>query len=166
MKKKSGFLTFCFSLVPGAGQMYQKYMKRGLSIMILFFVFAAFAIMLSTPIFALPMVIIYIYSFFDTFNIRNKETEEEEPHDVYIWNELLGSSKFDTKLFKKNKALGVVFILAGIYLLCNNVLLNLANYYDLYFLEDIIRIISRYLPALIISILSIFIGMKMLTNKE
>ena len=28
---KNGFLTFCFSFIPGAGQMYQGYMKRGLS---------------------------------------------------------------------------------------------------------------------------------------
>ena len=29
--KKNGFLTFCFAFIPGAGQMYQGYMKRGLS---------------------------------------------------------------------------------------------------------------------------------------
>ena len=28
MKNKSGFLTLCFSFVPGAGQMYQGYMRR------------------------------------------------------------------------------------------------------------------------------------------
>ncbi len=166
MKKKNAFFTFCFSLVPGAGQMYQNYMKRGVSIMLLFVAFIALAAMLSTPIFALPIIVIYAYSFFDTFNIRNKEKEEDEPHDEYIWNRLLSDSTFNTKIFKKNKALGVVFVLVGIYLLLNNVLLNLAYHYDLYFLEDIIVMISRYLPAIIISILSIFIGMKMLSNKE
>lgn len=25
---KNGFLTFCFAFVPGAGQMYQGYMKQ------------------------------------------------------------------------------------------------------------------------------------------
>ena len=30
--KKNGFFTFCFAFVPGAGQMYQGYMKRGLSL--------------------------------------------------------------------------------------------------------------------------------------
>lgn len=28
---KNGFLTLCFSFIPGAGQMYQGYMKRGLT---------------------------------------------------------------------------------------------------------------------------------------
>ena len=29
---KNGFLTFCCAFIPGAGQMYQGYMKRGLSL--------------------------------------------------------------------------------------------------------------------------------------
>ena len=33
---KNGFLTLCFSFFPGAGQMYQGYMKRGLAQVILF----------------------------------------------------------------------------------------------------------------------------------
>ena len=31
---KNGFLTFCCAFVPGAGQMYQGYMKRGLSLIL------------------------------------------------------------------------------------------------------------------------------------
>ena len=33
--KKNGFLTFCFAFIPGAGEMYQGYMKRGLSLVML-----------------------------------------------------------------------------------------------------------------------------------
>ena len=35
-KKKSRFLTFCFSLLPGAGEMYMGFMRMGLSLMLLF----------------------------------------------------------------------------------------------------------------------------------
>lgn len=35
-RKKRGFWTFCFSLIPGAGEMYLGFMKRGLSMMCLF----------------------------------------------------------------------------------------------------------------------------------
>ena len=31
---KNGFLTFCCAFIPGAGQMYQGYMKRGLSLIL------------------------------------------------------------------------------------------------------------------------------------
>jgi TM2 domain-containing membrane protein YozV len=37
IKKKNSFLTFIFSLIPGAGQMYLGFMKRGLSLMSCFF---------------------------------------------------------------------------------------------------------------------------------
>ena len=36
-KEKSKFLTFCFSLLPGAGHMYMGFMKMGLSLMAAFF---------------------------------------------------------------------------------------------------------------------------------
>ena len=36
MKRKSGFFTFCLAFCPGAGQMYQGYMKRGTSLLVLF----------------------------------------------------------------------------------------------------------------------------------
>ena len=31
---KNGFSTFCCAFIPGAGQMYQGYMKRGLSLIL------------------------------------------------------------------------------------------------------------------------------------
>ena len=34
--KKNGFLTFVFACIPGAGQMYYGYMKRGLSMITIF----------------------------------------------------------------------------------------------------------------------------------
>ena len=37
MARKNGFWNLCFSLIPGAGQMYQGFLKRGVSIMALFF---------------------------------------------------------------------------------------------------------------------------------
>lgn len=36
-KKRNGFLRFCCSLLPGAGEMYMGFMKMGLSLMSMFF---------------------------------------------------------------------------------------------------------------------------------
>ena len=33
--KKNGILTLLFAFIPGAGQMYQGYMKRGLSLVLM-----------------------------------------------------------------------------------------------------------------------------------
>ena len=36
-KKKSRFLTFIFSFLPGAAEMYMGFMKNGFSLMMIFF---------------------------------------------------------------------------------------------------------------------------------
>ena len=35
-KKKNRFFTFCFSLMPGAAEMYMGFLKTGLSLMVTF----------------------------------------------------------------------------------------------------------------------------------
>ena len=41
---KNGILTFIFAFCPGAGQMYQGYMKRGLSLLLAFCLYFFFGI--------------------------------------------------------------------------------------------------------------------------
>ena len=51
MKRKSGFLTFCLAFCPGAGQMYQGYMKRGTSLVVLFMLIIMLGTLLNmTPV--------------------------------------------------------------------------------------------------------------------
>ena len=42
-KKKSRFLSFCFSFLPGAAEMYMGFMKTGMSLMLVFFLLIAFS---------------------------------------------------------------------------------------------------------------------------
>lgn len=46
---ENGLLTLLFAFIPGAGQMYQGYMKRGLSLMLMCCVIGVLA-MLFAPI--------------------------------------------------------------------------------------------------------------------
>ena len=80
--KKNGILTFLFAFVPGAGQMYQGYMKRGLSLITLFFL-CIMTGMLLEPL-ALTALIVWMYSFFDTFNLRAQFIAETAPADDYL----------------------------------------------------------------------------------
>ena len=75
-RKKSGFLTFCFSLIPGAGEMYMGFMKQGLSIMAAFWlmIFLAAFLNLGPVLFVLP--ILWCYSFLNVHNIRGMSDEE------------------------------------------------------------------------------------------
>ena len=69
MQRKSGFLTFCFACLPGAGEMYLGYMKRGLSVMLAFWGLIFVASLLNMGILGILAPVIWAYSFFDTFNL-------------------------------------------------------------------------------------------------
>jgi hypothetical protein len=76
MKKKSKFLTFIFSMMPGAGHMYLGFMKQGVSIMTLFFATAFFGMSLSAEAVLLIFPVIWFYSFFDALNKNGLPDEE------------------------------------------------------------------------------------------
>ena len=76
--KKNGILTFLFAFVPGAGQMYQGYMKRGLSLITLFFLCIMAGMLLLEPL-VLTALIVWMYSFFDTFNLRAQIIADTAP---------------------------------------------------------------------------------------
>lgn len=156
--KKSSFLTFCFSFIPGAGQMYQNYMKRGLSLMCLAGVLLILATMTETVIFVIPFLVVMAYSFFDTYNIRNAIGTEEQLKDDY----LLKGINFDS--LKNNKLLGIGIILIGGYILLNNILYGIAIDTDIQILIDTIRVIRNYLPSIIVSAITIGAGVKMLSK--
>lgn len=156
--KKSSFLTFCFSFIPGAGQMYQNYMKRGLSLMCLAGVLLILATMTETVIFVIPFLVVMAYSFFDTYNIRNAIGTEEQLKDDYI----LKGINFDS--LKNNRLLGIGIILIGGYILLNNILYGIAIDTDIQILVDTIRIIRNYLPSIIVSAITIGAGVKMLSK--
>ena len=159
--KKNLFFTFCFSFIPGAGQMYQNYMKRGLSIMCLAGLLLIFATLLETVIFVVPFLVVMAYSFFDTYNIRVLIGTEQEIEDEYILKEI----EVDFDKIKGNKLLGVGILLVGIYLLINNVLYNMVRYSEIDFLVNFIRTIRMYFPSLIVSAITIGIGIKMISKK-
>jgi len=165
--KKNLFLTFCFSFVPGAGQMYQQYMKRGLSITLLIAFFIAVTIIVGAPIFMIPVAIIIMYSFFDTYNIRNNLDTENITKDEYIWK-TAGFDIFESnfKIVKKNSFFGIGLIVIGAYLLFNNVIGTLINETNIIWLVNLVDVIRTYLPSIVVSIISIAIGMKLIKNKE
>lgn len=71
--RKSRFWLFLFSLLPGCGQMYLGYSKRGVSLGLLFFgtIFLSSLAGLTEIGFLLP--VLWFYSFFDAMNLYGKE---------------------------------------------------------------------------------------------
>lgn len=75
-RKKSGFLSFVFSFLPGAGEMYMGFMKQGITLMGAFFllIFAASWLNLGALLYVLP--VLWCYSFFHVHNLRSMPDEE------------------------------------------------------------------------------------------
>ena len=88
---RNGFLTFCCAFVPGAGQMYQGYMKRGLSLILTACCIGMVSSLLNPVL--LLLVVVWMYSFFDTFNLRAQIIADTAPEDDRLARLLLDSHK-------------------------------------------------------------------------
>jgi hypothetical protein len=165
-KEKSKFLTFCFSLLPGAGHMYMGFMKMGLSFMAMFF----FGIFLSSFLDIGPLLVvlplIWFYSFFDCINKRYSSDEEFlllEDNYLFSADELV---KIDKGMFKKHRLLGgVLLVFLGGYLIWNNIINSLSSYMpsELYMA---LSNVTRVAPQIIVGAIIIAVGAKLIIGKK
>lgn len=110
--KKNGILTFLFAFVPGAGQMYQGYMKRGLSLITLFFLCIMAGMLLLEPL-VLTALIVWMYSFFDTFNLLAQIIAENAPADDYLVHINWKDKRMQDFMMDSHKLLGWGLIALG-----------------------------------------------------
>lgn len=123
--KKNGILTFLFAFVPGAGQMYQGYMKRGLSLITLFFL-CIMAGMLLEPL-VLTALIVWMYSFFDTFNLRAQFIAGTAPADDYLVHFNTKDARLTLFFRDSHKLVGWALIAFGALIAYENIIMNLLN---------------------------------------
>jgi len=119
---KNGFLTLCCAFVPGAGQMYQGYMKRGLSL-ILAACFIGMAATLISPIMFL-LLVVWMYSFFDTFNLRAQIIAGTAPEDDYLFHFNPRDKQLARALMDSHKLIGWVLIALGALIAYQNLIMN------------------------------------------
>ena len=157
--KKNGILTLLFACIPGAGQMYYGYMKRGLSMITFFCLF----IMAGTLVDVLVVgsIIVWMYSFFDTYDLIRHMAAGEPKEDSLL---VLGNYEEIKKLIPQHNRLigwGLVgfgvwalyetFISTWLYtLLCN--LVGNGYAYD----------IITGIPNIVIAALLIYVGVRLL----
>ncbi len=161
-KKKSGFLTFCFSLVPGAGEMYMGFMRQGVSIMALFWllIFLAAFLSIGPVLFILP--ILWCYSFFNVHNLRGLSDEEFYAiEDDYLFHidRVLPQGRWSKK---QNNLFAVALIIIGIVILWS----NLTNYMRWMFPSDIYWTIVDAVPQVTIAVLLIWGGLNLIRGKK
>lgn len=162
--KKGKFLNFCFSCIPGAGQMYQGFMKRGVSIMIVFFGMLALISYLGIDelIFCLP--IIWFYGFFDGIHLNSlPDNEYAQLRDEYLF---MSDDLPQLKLKKLRVPAAIVLILLGSYSLFRTAI-NYLIYEDILFWDSpVVNLIYDIFPKILFSILIIFLGVYLIVGKK
>ena len=122
--KKNGILTLLFACIPGAGQMYQGYMKRGLSLITMFCLSIALSAWMGISIFYIGVPILYMYSFFDTFNLRAQIGLDAAPADDYLVHFDMRDRRLEQLMAERHKLLGWLLIAFGGMVAYQNILMN------------------------------------------
>lgn len=164
-KRKSGFLTFCFSLLPGAGEMYLGFMKMGISLMVLFWGIIAVSALLNLGILLFAEVVIWFYSFFHVHNLAGMSDEEFlNTEDGYLFN--LDIFFKDNKITEKYRnIIAVLLIAVGALCLWN----GLKSAFMPWIPDVILKILSRFentIMRILLGIGIIIAGVRMIKGKK
>lgn len=119
---KNGLLTLLFAFIPGAGQMYQGYMKRGLSLMLMCCAICVLAVLFS-PI-AFFLLLVFMYSFFDTLNLRAQIALGNAPADDYLIHLDPKDKRLARLLLDSHKLVGWLLIAFGALIAYQNLIMN------------------------------------------
>ena len=97
-RKKNKLLTFLWSLIPGAGEMYLGFFKMGTSLMALFLLLLSFSGFLNFYVLSLLSPVVWFYSFFHTNNLNSLPDEEfyalEDSYLLHVSSIRAGTSFF------------------------------------------------------------------------
>lgn len=115
-KSFEGLLHLCFACVPGCGQMYQGYMKRGISQTVIICALVFIAVFLEIGALAVLIVPLWLYAFFDSFNLRRQAREGLAPEDDYLFGlSDMDSRRLNQILSRRGSLIGWVLVVVGLY---------------------------------------------------
>lgn len=75
-RKKGKLMTFLWSLIPGAGEMYLGFFKTGVSLMAAFVILLSLSGFLQLNVLSLLAPVVWFYSFFHANNINALPDDE------------------------------------------------------------------------------------------
>lgn len=167
-KKKNRFLTFCFSCLPGAAEMYMGFMKTGVSMMLLFFAVIMLSIWLNQGVIVMIGVVVWFYSFFHANHLAGLSDEDfAAVKDDYVLG-MEGIPGVRSIVEKHYKWVAGLLIFIGVCFLWNSMEDVLrAILPEMYqFIPRMMWRIGNYIPSLVIGVAIIFVGIKMIKGKE
>lgn len=162
--KKTNFLTFISSLIPGIGYIYLGLVNKGIETLILFFIAVPILRFIGMNFLAsLMMVIIWVYSFIDTNNLARRINMGEYIPDIGIFkSNIKNTNSYDSYeeeiKIKKNryKVLGWVFVIIGILSVINKAFEG----------NDLYYVIRAAVRTYIIPVAFIIVGIYMLIKNK
>lgn len=167
-KKKNRFLTFCFSLLPGAAEMYMGFMKTGISLMSLFLLMIIIAGWINVGPLAALGIVVWCYGFFHANHLAGLADEDfAQIKDEYLFgmNTFLEGKNFVNKY---QKWIAAILIFVGISFLWDSAADMI---YDM--VPESYQVIARimwrigeYIPKLLAGLAIIAIGIKLICGKK
>ena len=159
--KKNALLTFIFACIPGAGQMYYGYMRRGLSLVTLFCVASGIGVIIPPILLATP--IIWMYAFFDTYDLIRYLVSGNPKPDDFIWGDRIDLGRFKTFTPRGNRIIGWVLVACGVWVLFYSwVAPILPDVFITLGIEYLYYNLVGQLPTIIVAGLLIYFGIRLL----
>lgn len=161
MKRKHGLLLFIASCIPGCGEMYQGYMKRGISILTAFCAVFALAVFLEIGALAVLMIPLWLFSFFDSYNLRGQTDAQAEANpDAYLFGlSDIDSRRMSALLQKRHSLVGWGLVILGIWIFYSTVADWVTDFlYQFFDAWWIGRILTYDVPRLAVTVGIIALG--------
>lgn len=160
MTPKNGFLLFIASCLSGCGQMYQGYMKRGVSLLLAFALvfFISSNFFLGALVLFLP--VIWLYAFFDSYSLRAQLAAGTAPEDGFLFGlSDMDSQRLNALLKKRHSLIGWVLVAVGAYMLYDMLMGQLSGLFFGRFGEWLYSLLRYGVPRLVITVLVILLGL-------
>jgi len=166
MQKRSSFLTFMSSLVPGLGYMYLGLMKKGIQAMVIFFLinplFSFIGLGWLADIIQIPL---WFYLFFDTFNIAHKLDRGEFVNDsdfIFIqYHHLSKKENLNDNAVKNMRDKGGLIIGSALIIIGSLSIIN-----KLFPDNAIYDFIKQSIGTYFVPVLFVFVGVYLLVKKK
>ncbi|MEG0687331.1 MAG: hypothetical protein RR466_01420 [Hungatella sp.] len=169
--KKNKFFTFCFSMIPGAGEMYLGFYKMGISLMTIFGIIIALVGVFELGIFFCLLPVLWFYSFFHVHNLNSLPEEEFYTlEDDWIFSSDFDQISLNSWVLKHKKSIAVVLILFGVSILWKIFYNFLFSLMGMIQLSDQMRNLfyqfSSALPQGVLAVLIILFGIYLIKGKK
>ena len=160
-QRKKGLFLFVCSCIPGCGQMYQGYMKRGLSLMLLFWGLIAVTFFLNMEVLLFFLAPIWLYTYFDSYNLRSRMDQGGPEDDEFLFGlSDVDSEKFAALCRERHSLLGWLLVGLGVYMLYDRIIRRLASFlWEYEYLNWLYDLLVYDVPRLVVTFGIIALGL-------